>query len=120
MSWTVSKGFLKRMNKADLKELVWTEREADQFDLDVYEIVDELYNLLLDKHHDYGPKNIAGSPGGPLNGLRVRMWDKIARINHLIDNKTDAKNESLEDSYKDLANYAIIGLMVLRKKWPTE
>jgi hypothetical protein len=108
------------MNKAELKELIWKEQPVDQFDLDVYEIVDELYNLLLDKHHDYGPKNIAGSPGGPLNGLRVRMWDKIARINHLIDNGNKAKNESLEDSYKDLANYAIIGLMVLRGKWPND
>jgi len=108
------------MNKAELKELVWTEQAVDQFDLDVYEIVDELYNLLLTKHHDYGPLNIAQSPGGPLNGLRVRMWDKIARINHLIDNGAEAQNEPLEDSYKDLANYAIIALMVLREKWPTE
>jgi hypothetical protein len=108
------------MNRAELKELVWTEKAVDQFDLDVYEIVDELYNLLLTKHHDYGPLNIAQSPGGPLNGLRVRMWDKIARINHLIDNGAEAQNEPLEDSYKDLANYAIIALMVLREKWPTE
>lgn len=108
------------MDRAELKELVWKEQAVDQFDLDVYEIVDELYELLLTKHHDYGPLNIAQSPGGPLNGLRVRMWDKIARINHLIDNGAGAKNEPLEDSYKDLANYAIIALMVLRKKWPTE
>ena len=120
MSWTVSKGCSKRMNKAELKELVWKEQPVDQFDLDVYEIVDELYNLLLDKHLDYGPKNIAQSPGGPINGLRVRMWDKMARINHLIDNDSKPKNEPLEDSYKDLANYAIIALMVLRGKWPQE
>ena len=108
------------ISKDELKELIWKEQPVDQFDLDVYEIVDELYNLLLTKHHDYGPLNIAQSPGGPLNGLRVRMWDKIARINHLIDNGAQAQNEPLEDSYKDLANYAIIALMVLREKWPTE
>jgi hypothetical protein len=38
----------------------------------------------------------------------------------LIDNGAEAQNEPLEDSYKDLANYAIIALMVLREKWPTE
>lgn len=108
------------MNKADLKELIWKEQAVDQFDLDVYEIVDELYALMLSKHADYGPLNIAKSPGGPINGLRVRMWDKMARINHLVDNGADAKNEPLEDSFKDLANYAIIGLMVLREKWPNE
>ena len=79
--------------------------------------VQELADLLISKHHDYGPKNISQSPGGPLNGLRVRMWDKFARINNLIDNNVDPEHESLEDSFKDMANYAIIGLLVLRGQW---
>ena len=87
---------------------------------DLGDTTSELFDLLLSKHADYGPKNISDSPGGPLNGLRVRMWDKMARINHLVDSGADAKNEPLEDSFKDLANYAIIGLMVLRGKWPQE
>ena len=41
--------------------------------------------LLLMKHRDYGSKNISQSPGGALNGLRVRMHDKLARINNLLD-----------------------------------
>ena len=96
------------------------EQEPTKFELDLWSNVDELTNLLLKKHHDYGPKNISQSPGGPLNGLRVRMWDKIARINHLLESGQDAQNESLEDSYADLANYAIIGLMVLKGQWPQE
>lgn len=96
------------------------EEEPTKFELDLWSNVDELTNLLLKKHHDYGPKNISQSPGGPLNGLRVRMWDKIARINHLLESGKDAHNESLEDSYADLANYAIIGLMVLKGQWPQE
>lgn len=90
------------------------------FELDLWEISDALTNLLLKKHKDYGPKNISGSPGGPLNGLRVRMWDKMARINHLLDNDFNAVNEPLEDSFADLANYSIIALMVMKGKWPTE
>ena len=82
--------------------------------------VQELADLLISKHHDYGPKNISQSPGGPLNGLRVRMWDKFARINNLIDNEVDPEHESLEDSFKDMANYAIIGLLVLRGQWDNE
>jgi hypothetical protein len=74
--------------------------------------------VLLQKHHDYGPKNIAQSPGGAINGLRVRMWDKLARINNLYDTGQEAKNESLRDSFLDLANYAIIALMVLDGDWP--
>jgi hypothetical protein len=80
--------------------------------------MDAAGNLLVRKHHDYGPKNIAHSPGGPLNGLRVRMWDKIARINNLIDSDVQPSNESLRDSFLDLLNYSAIAMMVLDGKWP--
>jgi Nucleotide modification associated domain 1 len=77
-------------------------------------------DLLVRKHRDYGPKNISGSPGGPLNGLRVRLFDKLARINNLIDQGNDYEpaNESLRDSFMDLANYSVIALMVLDGVWP--
>jgi hypothetical protein len=91
--------------------------EPSKFELDVWETYDELAELLLTKHKDYGPKNISDSPGGPINGLRVRMHDKLARINNLTDNNLTPENEPLEDSFKDMANYAIIGLLVLRGKW---
>ena len=91
-----------------------------KIDEHVGDTVQELADLLISKHHDYGPKNISQSPGGPLNGLRVRMWDKFARINNLIDNDADPEHESLEDSFKDMANYAIIGLLVLRGQWDNE
>lgn len=103
-----------------LQEYKFTEFDPTQFELDLWEISDELTNLLLKKHRDYGPKNISGSPGGPLNGLRVRMWDKMARINHLLDNDFNAVNEPLEDSFADLANYSIIALMVMKGKWPND
>lgn len=88
------------------------------FEQDVWDTMKELGDLLLSKHRDYGPKNISDSPGGPLNGLRVRMHDKTARINNLIDNSGSKPfHEPLEDSFKDLANYGIIALLVLRGKW---
>ena len=87
------------------------------FEQAVWDTMKELGDLLLSKHKDYGPKNISDSPGGALNGLRVRMHDKTARINNLIDNGSTAQHEPLEDSFKDLANYGIIALLVLRGKW---
>jgi hypothetical protein len=45
------------------------------------------------------------------------MHDKLARINNLTDSGSTPEFESLEDSFKDMANYAIIGLLVLRQKW---
>ena len=92
----------------------------DEFVQDVWRILDTAGNLLLRKHKDYGPKNIAHSPGGPLNGLRVRMWDKTARINNLLDNGVQPSNESLRDSFIDLLNYCAIAIMVLDNKWPQE
>ena len=88
-----------------------------QLDAHLGKLITELSDLLLSKHRDYGPKNISDAPGGPINGLRVRMHDKLARINNLTDSGANPEHESLEDSFKDMANYAIIGLLVLRGKW---
>jgi hypothetical protein len=77
-----------------------------------------LQEILVSKQTDYGPSNIANAPGGPLNGLRVRIFDKVSRINNLVDTGAEPENESLRDSFYDLANYAIIALMVLDDKWP--
>lgn len=103
----------------DVDQSIWEDLEPSEFELHLEEIADELISLLLKKHKDYGPLNIANSPGGAINGLRVRMHDKLARINNLYDNLRDfaPENESFEDSFIDMANYAIIALMVLRGKW---
>jgi hypothetical protein len=89
-----------------------------KFTADMWQVFDAAGNLLLRKHSDYGPLNVARSPGGPLNGLRVRMWDKIARINNLLDSGVKPSNESLRDSFIDLLNYSAIAIMVLDKNWP--
>jgi hypothetical protein len=80
-------------------------------------IVNRLLQILYKKHEDYGPMNIAGAPGGPMNGLRVRMYDKLARLNNLVDTGDTPNYESIEDTLIDLANYAIIGLLVQRGQW---
>lgn len=90
---------------------------SKQFESALSNTFGELEELLLSKHKDYGPRNIADAPGGAINGLRVRMHDKLARINNLVDSGKDPEHESLEDSFKDMANYAVIGLLVLRGDW---
>jgi hypothetical protein len=92
----------------------------DNFAQEMWEVFDRAGNLLLSKHKDYGPKNIAQSPGGALNGIRVRMWDKTARINHLIESGATPEHESLRDSFVDMLNYSAIALMVLDGNWPNE
>lgn len=105
----------RRINKEEEEEILFS-----SFNETVYNYFEVNADLLLEKHHDYGPSNIASAPGGPLNGLRVRMHDKLARINNLIDNDVSPANESLRDSFVDLANYAMIGLLVIDGKWPNE
>ena len=96
------------------------ETQDPSFDEIVYKYFGDSADLLLRKHRDYGPKNISQAPGGALNGLRVRMWDKMARINNLIESGAKPENESLLDSFQDLANYSIIAMLVLDGKWPNE
>lgn len=78
---------------------------------------DEALEVLISKHKDYGPTNIADAPGGALNGLRVRLHDKVARLNNLIDKGVDPKHESLYDTFLDIANYGLIGMMILNDDW---
>lgn len=91
--------------------------KQDIFRFDLYNVQDEQAEILLTKHEDYGPSNIADAPGGALNGIRVRMYDKIARLNNLIDNNKEPKHESIRDTLIDIANYATIAIMVIDDKW---
>jgi hypothetical protein len=76
---------------------------------DLDDILMELKIVMVQKHQDYGPTN----------GLLVRMHDKMERLKNLYYNRrgNTPNYESIEDSYKDLANYAIIGLLVQRGQW---
>tara|TARA_R100000742_G_C4189424_1_gene21987 strand:+ start:134 stop:556 length:423 start_codon:yes stop_codon:yes gene_type:complete len=86
----------------------------------------EMYQMFAAKHMDYGLNNIA--LGGDLNnkedkkfsltGLAIRLTDKISRLkNLLINGKNYVKGEGMEDTFIDIANYGIIGLLVGRNKW---
>ena len=88
------------------------------FDELVRQLASDSAELLLSKHRDYGPSNIAGAPGGALNGLRVRLHDKLARLNHLIETGADPQHESLIDTAVDITNYGLILQLVLLDEWP--
>lgn len=91
---------------------------STNFESDVESLFSTALQTLLSKHKDYGPRNISDAPGGALNGLLVRMHDKMARAHHLVYNNEKPNHESLEDTFMDLANYSIIAMMVLQGKWP--
>ncbi|GIG61156.1 hypothetical protein Lfu02_55280 [Longispora fulva] len=80
----------------------------------------EAAEIFRDRQTKYGPSNIATSYGGAMNGLIVRMGDKMARLRNLHQNGRgrDAPDESVTDTLNDLANYALIARMVLEGQWP--
>ena len=96
------------------------ENKLDKFEKVAATYYEHALAVLVGKQSDYGPKNIADAPGGPLNGLRVRMHDKMSRINHLIETGVPPTNESLKDSFLDMLNYSAIAMMVLDGDWPNE
>lgn len=96
--------------------------ETSDFEKEVKKIFDEAYTLLLQKHKDYGPLNIAHAPGGALNGLIVRKHDKFERMKNLFYTNKDHKPyfESLRDTFIDDLNYSAIAIMNLDGTWPTK
>ena len=84
----------------------------------------ECVQLFDTKQQDYGSNNISSS--GEL-GIAVRLQDKVSRMRHILLKELTAQeksshvfkanHESLEDTYKDAANYALIGLLLQRKRW---
>jgi hypothetical protein len=85
---------------------------------DASHVYAEALEVLIKKQIDYGPKNISNAPGGPMMGLAVRLHDKISRLANLLENNIEPNNESIEDTFLDIANYGMIGLMITQDKWP--
>ena len=122
------------MNKEELlKELEESDHIVAHFEKEYPElsqefkiIQDEMYRMFAAKHMDYGLQNI--SLGGDLTkendkkfsltGLAIRLTDKISRLRNLLTNgRNFVKGEGMEDTFIDIANYGIIGLLVGRDKW---
>jgi hypothetical protein len=88
-------------------------------------MLDQMYELHLVKNQDYSPSNINGVG---MIGLATRLWDKTVRVMNLLgfniearlisyDVAKEPKNESLEDTFIDLANYGVIGRLMMIGKW---
>ena len=102
------------------------EKEYPELSKEFKQIQKEMYEMFAAKHMDYGLNNI--SLGGDLKiesdkkfsltGLAIRLTDKISRLkNLLVNGKNYVKGEGMEDTFIDIANYGIIGLLVGRDKW---
>jgi len=83
------------------------------------------WQLFCKKQKDYGPKNISVGTNLEteeevklaLTGLWFRMNDKMQRFQQIVINNQEPENESLTDTFMDLANYALIAQLVKEKVW---
>ncbi len=87
-----------------------------------WRIHEEIKELHRKKGADYGTDedpfgNLRASEGFGIAawiGVAVRMRDKMSRIQSFVKKGT-LVNESIEDSFLDLANYAMLGLALYRE-----
>lgn len=91
--------------------------EENSHDNPFKEYTDKLADVLYKKNQDYGNSfdKTVNKIGHRV--LLVRVMDKCDRISNLIlnDEKNKVTDESLKDSFLDLAGYSILGLKYLKE-----
>ena len=85
---------------------------------EIVKVALECMKLFDDKQQDYGSTNISAS--GEI-GVAVRLQDKVSRMRHILlkqmCGENGVNNESLADTYQDVANYGMIGMLLNRNLW---
>ena len=71
------------------------------------EVCTGLNNLYARKNHDYG-NSFAQQRLRRKDSILVRLYDKYLRIEQLMNSEAKVKDESIEDTLLDLANYCIM------------
>lgn len=76
------------------------------------QIGDEIVRLLIEKNNAYGNSSQKTYEKYGLESYLIRMEDKINRLENLSSHKdVDNVGESIEDTLKDLAGYAILAII---------
>lgn len=83
-------------------------KEPKYLDEAFQQICDELLLMFLKKHKDYGKGNVLDM--GEL-GIAFRISEKFNRVKHLLMNGKKPENESLYETWVDIAVYAVIGAL---------
>lgn len=86
--------------------------------LSMAEISQEQLYTYRKKNADYGNAFEKSMDEDGLLVAKIRIGDKIRRINSLIKNNGEGqvKDERLEDTYLDLANYCVMTILWIRKQ----
>lgn len=75
------------------------------------QVEEELLQMFLTKHKDYGKGNILSVKE---LGIALRISEKIERIKHLLMQGEAPANESVEETWIDIAVYSILAVLLRR------
>ena len=76
-------------------------------------VCQEMLQVFIKKHKDYGKGNILDTKE---LGIAFRVSDKLNRLKHLLIKKKKPENESIEETWIDIAVYAVIAIL-FRRSW---
>lgn len=83
---------------------------------DEYLILKQLETLLIKKNKDYNNSFDRTVDEYGYVVIAIRLEDKINRLNNLIKNNNEVKDESIEDTLLDIAGYSVLSLIYLENK----
>jgi len=76
-------------------------------------VCEELLAMFIKKHKDYGKGNILDTRE---LGIAFRISDKLNRLKHLLIKDKEPRNESVDETWIDIATYAVIAVLY-RRSW---
>lgn len=81
-------------------------------------VLNDLMKMFLKKHSDYGKGNVLAVKE---LGIALRITEKVERIKNLMLTKQgdSPANESLEETWIDIAVYAILAILLMRNQFQT-
>lgn len=90
----------------------------NEFETKITNVTADLADTLIAKNHDYG--NSFGDLVKEYGDLAmlIPIKNKVNRLDTLIKTDGKVKNESIEDTLRDLAGYAILSLIELDSHKP--
>lgn len=78
----------------------------------IKKVTNELCEFLIKKNQDYA----SASFDLGLVGNCVHIWDKSKRYKNIVIDKQNPNFEKVEDTLRDLAGYAILGLIIFENE----
>jgi hypothetical protein len=102
-----------------------TEQQFPEQTREFMDVLMRMYHLHIQKMADYGSASVLGT--GEI-GVMTYIWGKVTRLMNLFGYKLmvhkseftaprEPKNESIDDSLIDLANYAVIAQVLRKGVW---